>query len=108
MYVIAARRMSSRGSVYVITTVYFVGQIIFAFLLFFNTNCGKLIVPNQLNIMYKGRLFRFRDNYALLGIHSFCEFDKNANSINLSVLIALYIELVWRLSEFAFFVRLLR
>ena len=64
-------------------------------------------MPNQLNIK-TGAIFYFQELLYLFCAYSFCEFDKNANSINVSVLIALYIELVWRLSEFAFFVRLLR
>ncbi len=41
-------------------------------------------------------------------MHLRYEFDKNADSINVNASNACYIELVWRLSEFAFFVRLLR
>ena len=37
----------------------------------------------------------------------FNEFDKNANSFYASMFNSLCIELVWRLSEFAFFMRLL-
>lgn len=36
------------------------------------------------------------------------EFDKNANSVSVGTRASFSAELVWRLSEFAFFVRLLR
>jgi len=65
-------------------------------------------MPNQLNISIRGNFIFLRITAPFLRMLSLCEFDKNANSVNESVLIALYIELVWRLSEFAFFVRLLR
>ena len=76
-------------------------------MLILNFSCVKIKVPNQLNISIRG-------NFFFIGIVIFSytcpytEFDKNASSDNMDVLIALYIELVWRLSEFAFFVRLLR
>ena len=46
--------------------------------------------------------------YAPIVFSHASEFDKNANSLGVSVHTCSYIELVWRLSEFAFFVRLLR
>jgi len=58
--------------------------------------------------MYKGQFFLFVGITIPCLAYLYLEFDKNANSDDIGVLIALYIELVWRLSEFAFFVRLLR
>ena len=55
----------------------------------------NLKVPNQLNIKNRGKFLFYENIYTLLKSYSNYEFDKNANSINLSVLIALYIELVW-------------
>ena len=66
---------------------------------------ATLIMPNQLNIK-RGEFSFFREWLFLL--YSNQGFDKNANPFDLSALFALYIELVWRLSGFAFFVRLLR
>ena len=43
----------------------------------------------------------FRHNYIT-------EFDKKANSVYIIVVTPISYKLVWRLSEFAFFVRLLR
>ncbi len=69
----------------------------------------NLIVPNQLNIKIGAISLFFTGVLSTIFEHNcISEFDKNANSINTIVLIALYIELVWRLSEFVFFVRLLR
>ena len=62
-------------------------------------------MPNQQNnaekdIIHQGIIIFFSQQQF--------EFDKNANSINVSMQVCPYVELVWRLSEFAFFVRLLR
>ncbi len=70
-----------------------------------SSNYATLIMPNQLNIK-RGR-FSFCGKLVFLSYLN-CGFDKNADPVNLSVQFALYIELVWRLSGFAFFVRLLR
>ena len=54
--------------------------------------------------------FLFRDNTLISAYNHLDEFDKNANSPldNCVLCTHFHIELVWRLSEFAFFVRLLR
>ena len=51
------------------------------------------------------RVFLPRGYYTLL--RSYYEFDKNANSIGMYINVP-RIDIVWRLSGFAFFVRLLR
>ena len=58
--------------------------------------------------MKKGCILFFRNNYTCFLPQLHCEFDKNANSIYVIVVMPFHIKFVERQSEFAFFVRWLR